>query len=249
MQTPENVTPNAQVNLGAINEAFEQFKNNSSTWIVSVLLVGFINLVVTGIKTYYVFASTPRIIAGEPFVVPRSQANPLITLLLNLITFAISCLLAAGLIRMAIKQVRGKVISIADIFDFGDVALQVIIASILVTIITVIAFCFCIFPGFVAAGLLLLTIPLVVDQKMGAIEAISTSINTLKSQWGAATTFSITVGVVYAIGILACGIGVFVSAPVAILSVAVLYRNFFIGQSSPPSSGTARFEPAIPPGN
>jgi uncharacterized membrane protein len=148
---------------------------------------------------------------------------------------------------MAIKQVRGQVISIGDVFDFGDVALQVIFASILTGIMLVIGFVLCFLPGFVVAGLVLFTLPLVVDKQMGAVEAISTSINTLKSQWLTATTFSIVVGFLYAAGILVCGVGIFVSAPVAILSIAVLYRNFFIGPSSPPSAGPS-FQPAIPPG-
>jgi len=170
------------------------------------------------------------------------------TLLFDLISFTISSLLIAALIRMAIKQVRGQQISIGDIFNVGDVALQVIIASFLTSIVIAIGIMLCIIPGLVATGLLLPTIPLIVDKQLGGLEAISTSINTLKSQWLMAAIFSFILGIIYMVGVLACGVGLLIAAPVAVLSIAILYRNFFIGPGSSPASGE-KYQPAIPPGS
>lgn len=169
-------------------------------------------------------------------------------LLIDVIFLVVNALLAAGLFRMAIKQIRGQSIEISDLFDFGDVAGQAIIAAIVAGIIISVASLFCIIPGWVAQGLLMFTFPLIVDKKMGAMEAITASFEALKSQWLMATLFSLVVGILASIGIIVCFVGVLVTAPIALLSITILYRNFFISPGSS-SSGGQIFEPAIPPGS
>jgi len=254
MQTPENVAPNAEVSFGAISEAVEQFKSNAGTWVVAVLVVVIISLVLSAIMNTFVFASMrssmPMPVPGAPGmppVMPRPSFNFPLIFIISLVSLVINSLLGAGLFRMATKQMRGQAIAIGDLFDFGDVAAQAIIAGILLSLMIYIGTILCILPGLVLGGLLMFTFPLIVDKKMSAIEAISTSINALKGQWLMATVFALVVGILYAIGIFFCFVGVLVSAPIALLSVNVLYRNFFIGSSSPPSAGQT-FEPAIPPG-
>ena len=250
MQTPENVAPNAEVSFGALSEAVEQFKSNAGTWIAAVVIVFAISLVLSGLLAKLVTPSMPVPVPGAPGmppVMPTPSFNFPMLLIISLISMVINSLLGAGLFRMATKQMRGQAIAIGDVFDFGDVAVQAIIGGVLVGLIIYIGMILCILPGLVLGGLLMFTFPLIVDKKMAALEAMSASVNALKSQWLMATVFGIVVGVVYSIGILFCFVGVFVTAPIALLSIAVLYRNFFIGSSSPPSSGQT-FEPAIPPG-
>lgn len=252
MQTPENVAPNAEVNFGAISEAVDQFKSNAGTWVVAVLIVAVITLVLYGIVNVFGLSSLRHSMVmptspGVPPVMPNPFAMMPLFIGVGLVGLVINSLLGAGLFRMATKQIRGESISISDLFDFGDVAAQAIIASIVLAIIIEIGFMLCVLPGLVLSGLFMFTFPLIVDKKMSAIEAISASMNALKSQWLMATVFAIVVGVIYMVGAMLCGIGALVTAPIALLSVTVLYRNFFIGSSSPHSAGQT-FEPAIPPG-
>jgi hypothetical protein len=253
MQTPENASPNAEISFGAISEAVEQFKNNAGTWVVAVLIVGVITLVLYGILEAFGLSSFRHSVVipttpGVPPVMPNPFAMMPLIFGFGVVGLIINSLLGAGLFRMATKQARGEAISISDLFDFGDVAVQAIIASILIAIILDIGFLLCFLPGLVLTGLLMFTFPLIVDKKMGAVEAISASFNALKGQWLMATFFAIVVGVIYMIGAMLCGIGALVTAPIALLSITILYRNFFISSSSPPSAGQA-FEPAIPPGS
>ena len=233
MQTSENVPPNAEVNFGVISEAVEQFKGNAGTWIAVTLIAGVIQIVISGIT---------RIGQGT------GGPNFLFMLIGIAISIVVNGILYAGLFGMAVKQVRGQQVAIGDLFGFTDVLGQTIIASIIVGILTAIGFVFCFFPGLVVAGLFMFTFPLIVDKKMNASDAVSASMNALKGQWLMAALFALVVAVVYAFGYLLCLVGVLATAPIAILSVAVLYRNFFIGSSSPPSAGQI-FEPAIPPGS
>lgn len=250
MQTSDNVTPNAEVSFGAISEAVEQFKENAGTWIAAVVIVFAIGVVISGISTKLATPAMPVPVPstpGMPPVMPRPSINVPLLLVTSLISMIINSLLGAGLFRMATKQVRGQAIAIGDLFDFGDVAVQAIIAGILVSIMLYIGTILCIIPGLVLGGLLMFTFPLIVDKKMTAMEAISASMSALKGQWLMATIFAIVVGIIYVIGVFLCLVGILATAPIALLSIAVLYRNFFIGPSSPPSSGQT-FQPAIPPG-
>jgi len=184
---------------------------------------------------------------------------------------------SAGLYRMATKQVRGQSFSIRDLVrcDRGE-TISLFIFSIAFWVyhtcirlvnyhlwyqstlhphspLLLSAFYF----GFALQllifitvdALLLFTLPLIVDQQMNLIGAISKSFHTLKRQCLMAMLFYIVVRIFAVIGWLLCAIGILVAFPVVTLSVTILYRNFFIGSSSPPAPDKKLFEPAIPPGN
>src|SRR5690606_4329895 len=139
-----------------------------------------------------------------------SGGNLLIILIAAVISVVANGILYAGLFGMAIKQVRGQEISIGDLFGFTDVWGQTIIASIIVGVLTAVGFILCFFPGLVAAGLFMFTLPLIVDKKMNASEAVSVSMNALKSQWLMAAVFALVVGALYVFGYFLCFVGVLV---------------------------------------
>jgi len=109
------------------------------------------------------------------------------------------------------------------------VALPLIGASILIGIGTQIGAMLCIIPGLILAGLWMLTLPLIVDKKMGVIEAMSASFNALKSDMLTATLFYLVLSLVAAIGALLCGVGALFTYPLFPLAIAIVYRDFFLG--------------------
>jgi uncharacterized membrane protein len=115
-------------------------------------------------------------------------------------------------------------------------------------VLTLIGLIFCIIPGIIIAGLSIFTVPLIIDQRMKASEAISASFATLKGQWLSAALFAFVVGLIYLVGIICLYIGLIITLPIAILSITVAYRDFFLGQT-PPANDTEKFKPAIPPGS
>jgi len=236
MQTPENAVPNARIDFGIFSEAFDLFKSNAGTWIAVILVTGIIQVVISSLS---------RIGRGDP---ANAGAGLGIMIVMLVVSAVVNGILYAGLFGIAIKQVRGEETSIGDLFGFTDVIGQTIIASIIVSVLMTIGFMLCLIPGIILAGLFMFTLPLVVDKKMNASEAVSTSFNALKDQWLLAGVFAFLAGIIYVFGFFLCLVGVLVTAPVAILSITVLYRNFFLGSSTPPSSGQI-FSPAIPPGS
>ena len=77
------------------------------------------------------------------------------------------------------------------------------------------------------------TIPLIVDKRMGATEAMTLSWNTLKGEAVMATVFYFVIALVAGCGFALCGIGALFTAPLFPLAVALTYRNYFMGPGNP----------------
>jgi uncharacterized membrane protein len=170
----------------------------------------------------------------------------------NLISYALSGWLIGGLYRMAIAQVRGEPVQVGDLFKATDVIVPMILATMLIGIGTMFGLLFCIVPGIILSSLWMLTYPLIADQNMAPVEAMTRSLNALKGQMGSAVGLSVVSGFVASLGILGCGIGLLVTAPIAVLTWAIVYNDFFGSQTSseePPSYYSQRPQsPPPPPG-
>lgn len=246
MQSPQNpysdqpgsnpsVVPGAlpargpEISFDSIGQAWKLLQPNLGTWIGAFVVY----VVITGIFNMMQGAISPKDANGAP------QIGPLY-FLFSLIGFVVGQFLLGGLMRMAIATVRTGRAEFGQMFSAGDVIPNLIGAGILTTIATVIGFFLCVVPGLLLSGLFMFVTPLIVDKRMGAIEAITGSLNALKPQMWMALLFVIVLGLVAGAGVLACGVGVLVTAPLALIALAITYNNFFGG-------GQTSIQPPMPP--
>jgi hypothetical protein len=219
-----------QVRFDAIGEAWRLFQAQMGAWIPAVLVYFVIMMVLS-----FVINSVTGVTAGRGG--PPSSGNPFavfgpMMFISGIIQWVLSTFFMGGLFRMATNQLRGQPISIGDMFSVSDVLPALLVGSLLVGLAAGIGMLFCVIPGLVIAGLLMFTIPLIVDKRLGATEAMSLSWNTLKGQALMATVFYFVVAIIGGLGAMLCGIGLLFTFPLFILSVAVLYRDFFMGQTT-----------------
>lgn len=106
---------------------------------------------------------------------------------------------------------------------------DLIVVALLQTLAVGIGLALCILPALVAMGLLMFSIPLVVDRKASGVEAIRRSFEMLKSQWLMATLFYVVAATIGCGGILLCGVGLLFTLPLYFLSIAVAYEDFVGG--------------------
>jgi hypothetical protein len=144
----------------------------------------------------------------------------------------ITCLLVAGffgggMVRMAIKQIEGRVPRLEDVFSVTDVWFDLLLCTFLYTVAALIGTGLCVIPGFIVGGLFMLSIPLVVEARLPATGAMIQSWNALKSQWLTATCFHLVLTVILYSGFGLCGVGILVTGPIYSISLAILYHNFF----------------------
>ena len=234
--------PSPKVRFEAIGEAWQMFTQQMGTWISALLILFGIIFAVYMVFGFGVFGLL--IAAGGSRHAGEAGAALgmlfLAELVMGLVMLTIAAYMTGGLIRMALKQVRGAPISISDLFSGGDVFLPVLGATLLCALAAGAASLLFVIPGWIVAGLLFLTIPLIVDQKMGVIEAMTTSWNALKSDWLMATLFALVMPLIAGLGALACGVGALFTYPLLYLGMAVLYRDFFM------NAPTSQFNPSMP---
>ncbi len=222
--SPNSPSRSPEISFDAIGQAWKLLQPNLGTWIGAA----FVYLVIIGILNGVQSALSPPDINGVPQIGP-------VFLVFTLLSFVVGAFLVGGLMRMAINNARTGRAELGQLFSAGDVFLSLVVASILTTIATVIGFVLCFVPGLLLSGLFLFVTPLIVDKKLGAVEAITTSFNTLKPQMWMALLYLIVVGLLAGVGVLACGFGLLLTFPLALLTIAVTYNDFVSGaQSSTP---------------
>jgi hypothetical protein len=80
----------------------------------------------------------------------------------------------------------------------------------------------------VVAGVLMFTIPLVVDGRLAGTDAVRQSWHALKGQWLSAAAFHFVANLIAGLGACVFCVGILFTMPLYCLSVSVLYRDFFL---------------------
>ncbi|MHC5542483.1 hypothetical protein ACYOEI_30025 [Singulisphaera rosea] len=213
----------AVVRFGAISEAWTLFTQRWGTWVLTVLVV-LVCYSMVGSMVFAVFGA-PKLKGVEAFRFPFTQGTHAIPAVLTMILVGF---LVGGMIRLACLQVRGLKFDVGTLFSVTNVAGDLIVGSLLYGLATSVGFFLLFFPGLVIFGVLMFTIPLIVDGGVPPVEAVRKSWHALKSQWLSATLFHISIWFLSGLGACFCVVGLLATAPLYSLSIAVLYRDFFL---------------------
>ncbi len=200
---PSSAFSNAGMQLnafGVLGQAWNLFGQNTIAWLGAALLYILVNLICGPILGVVIT------------VVSRIPLGALFGLVLST---TVTYLLAGGLFRMAIRQLRGEPNGAGDLFSAFDMAAPLLgLAALTVTTFIFMAILLFmvllmlnlsglpqsisfltvwglfIIPGLLVAGQLMFTLPLIVDQQVGSWEAIRRSWTTLVGRgWKAAWFF------------------------------------------------------------
>ena len=219
----QHFRPAPSVRFSAIGDAWELFKQAPVTWMVTVSIVAVCNAAAGSIVYRYFGAPELDDLGGVRGLLPTAGFT-----VGSMVSAAINGLFLGGLFRMACLQIRGKAIDVFDFFGVRDVFLELVTGSVLTTLICVAGGMLCFIPGLVAWGLLMFTLPLIVDGRFTALEAISTSFKVLRREWLMATIFHVIVYILTGLGICFFVVGILLTMPLYTHSIAVLYRDFLM---------------------
>jgi uncharacterized membrane protein len=124
---------------------------------------------------------------------------------------------------------NGRQVSVGSFFRPRNIG-SVIIAGLIVGIITTIGFFLCVIPGLIATIMLMFTVVALIDRNLQPVEAVKTSFEISKANFGNAILAWLVMVVTFVVGALLCGVGLLVAAPVAILILVYTYRKLSGGQ-------------------
>ena len=221
-----------RVRFDAIGEAWSFFKAESGAWVLAGLVVLTGNWALGMGLAAILGADVPKL--GDGFRVALRPNGHWVEFLLSA---ALNGFFLGGMFRMACLQVRGRRIHTSDLFGVTESAHELIIGSLLYAAAVLVGGLMFVLPGFVAAGTLMFTVPLVVDGKLTGVDAVRTSWNALKGRWLSVAVFHAVLYVIAGMGICFFAIGLLFTMPLYALGVSVLYRDFFIGKDCEPAPG------------
>lgn len=124
---------------------------------------------------------------------------------------------------------NGRPVSIGSFFKPRNVG-SVIVASLIVGVLTSIGFALCILPGLVVAIFTLFTVIALLDRNLSPIDAIKTSFDIAKNNFGQVLLTFLVLLVVAIVGALLCGVGLLVAIPLIALIEVYAYRKLSGGQ-------------------
>ncbi len=224
--------PRPRIRFEVIGEAWQLFQQQMGTWILASLISMAVMACVIG--PFYIFIFAAAFATARAGHQPGAfAAGPIPSLLFDVIIMFVVNFLLGGMYRMALKQIRGEPISAGDIFSAVDVIGNLAAAAFLIPIATWFGIFGCCIGIFVVAGLLMFTIPLVVDRRVNAVEAMGASWNALKGEWAMAAVFYFVISIVGSIGWVGCCVGILFTYPLIPLSIGLLYRDFFMAPGDP----------------
>ena len=226
--TPTNTVPvqparAGTVSMDVITEAWTLLKPEVGMWIAAALIYGAISGALNGVQNVVGLA------------IPDKESAPFLLLSLgfSVVGTMIGGLLGAGLFKMAIHHVRTGKADISQMFSVFDSVGAIIAATLLTTLAILLGVIACIIPGIIAALGLAMTTPVVVDQKVDAIEAIKRSWAAMKPNLGAFFVLCLVLFIINIGGFCACLIGLLFTIPLTQLALALVYRDLFgIGNAS-----------------
>ncbi|CAN5541265.1 hypothetical protein BH11ARM2_BH11ARM2_27030 [soil metagenome] len=149
-----------RVRFEALSEAFTWFGRDAKLYMVAALPALLVTLANLGV-------SIPSQVATFQTGRQPVPEFALILQAINLVAAIVQYVTLAAVIRVAVRRLDGRVATPFSGFE-GFPWLSIIGASIIIGLLTLLGSCFCLLPGLMAAGLLMVTYPLITEQKLGA---------------------------------------------------------------------------------
>jgi hypothetical protein len=147
-------------------------------------------------------------------------------LVAQLVTAAVIYPFLAGVMRLALLRVDGHEIRAGDALTHGVSVLELALLGVLLTIATIIGFSLLLLPGIYLSVALMYALPLAVDRRLRAVEALKTSQRTVHPQWFRCAGLLLVLGIGLTLAAVTV-IGLVWALPVTSLALAVSYRRFF----------------------
>jgi hypothetical protein len=216
------------VQLGAIGEAWQLYRRHWGVWSLTTLVSLLGAAVCTGIASALLHLASLGVLGG--LLGLRGHGLSVWHVIVGMMVIGY---FLGGMIRMAVNQVRGRQPRLEDLLSVNDVWFDLVLGSGLLGLFLFVGWYLFVVPALVVSGLLMFMYPLIVDGKLPATGAIIQSYEALKSQWLVATVVHLAAGFVAGLGGILAGVGLVVTGPLYVLSIAVMYRDLFLNPYSP----------------
>jgi uncharacterized membrane protein len=201
-----------QLDVGSsISYGWKKFTENVGPFIILMLAVFVVTILIAIVRT----------------ILTPSDASGFIALVwtaaIGVIAYILTFIVQAGVFRAGLGVTRGKAPSVSLLTETENIV-PYFLTLLLVGIVAFFGFLLCIIPGIIWLIFTAYAPILALDKGMEPIEAIKTSINWVKDNFGQVFVILLVSYIVYLVGACFCGVGLLVSVPVALVAIIYSYR-------------------------
>jgi uncharacterized membrane protein len=207
--------------------AWERIKADPGT-ILATIIVGFVLMsLITGVTQFIITIVSGFGSAASRHVSTSFDAFGPLALALKGVEMIVSdvvwAFIGSGIMVFCLNVARGRPYVFGDVFTGAPYFVSALIAHIVVTIAIVVGMLFLIVPGVILAVGLSMTMPLIVDRRLGPMEAITESWRITTGHKMNLFIFGLLALGVLIVGLCACGIGFFLALPLIFIAQAYIY--------------------------
>ncbi|NIT04417.1 hypothetical protein GTO10_05975 [Candidatus Saccharibacteria bacterium] len=182
-------------------------------------------------KDNFVFFLILLLIVGAVNFIPGVLADairddvPFVAMFFDFAGWVLGILVSLGLIKVVLKFADKKKAEFADLFMVYPMFFQYLFASIVYGLVTLVGFILLIIPGFIWLIKYSMFGYLMVDRKLGALEALAASGKATEGARLQLFWFGIVFAMINFFGALLFMVGLLVTIPVTSLAAAYVYRQ------------------------
>ena len=225
----------------AFGWAWNKFSKNAAPLIIATLVYGLIVIVLQVIINLLQAAVSPGVsdytsdangFSYSWSTTSMGLGGILISIVGWFVLLIVGAAIQSGFLSGVLDIANGQQVSVGSFFRPRNIG-QVVIAGLIVGVITTIGLFLCVIPGLLASIMLMFTVVALLDRNLSAVDAVKTSFDTSKANFGNAfLTWIVGVAIIFA-GAIVCGVGLLVAVPVAALFLVFAWRRITGGQIAP----------------
>lgn len=234
----------------SVGDAFNWAWNKFSKNLGPLLLAALVYFVIGAVVHVLVFvllggatANTPDIGSdyGASFTASLGAGG---TLVFSIVSFVFVIFVQAAFLSGALDLADGRPVTVGSFFkprNFGKVVLAGALLSVISAVLNLVALLGFLFYLLSLAAVLvftflsLFTIAFATDRALPPIDALKASVSTIRSHIGDTLLSFLVQGLLFVLGLFACGIGILVTGPLAGLIQVYTYRRLSGGPVAPPT--------------
>lgn len=169
---------------------------------------------------------------GSFSLTPKPEASSVVATILkgqlnSVLLMAITAPLGAGLLMLGVRRAVDAPIGATMILSHYNRFATLAITQVLFYIAMVIGFILLVIPGIYLSIALSLALPLVLDKKMGPMEALNTSRKAISKRWFGIAGLFLVIALLNVATVFTLFIGLIWTVPMSIIATGILYRNIF----------------------
>lgn len=134
---------------------------------------------------------------------------------------------AMGLFAISLERASGGEVINDRLFGFFSSATRLLLATILMTLLIFVGYVLLILPGVYLSVAYLFALPLLVQERMGVVDALEASRKTITHRWFTVFGLLLLLSLINGVAALPLGIGLIWSVPLTVVAIGLTYKKMF----------------------